>query len=87
MSRIPCIVPFCRRTAASEKFPDSTEIICYKHFRLIDKRIRKRHSWIQRWQDRHDPETYRNPVKVCNLAIKIWEQCKVQAIERAGGLN
>jgi hypothetical protein len=28
--RIPCVVPFCRRTAARAKMPDASEIICGK---------------------------------------------------------
>ena len=28
--RIPCVVPFCRRTAARDKHPDASEIICWK---------------------------------------------------------
>jgi hypothetical protein len=29
--RIPCCVPFCRRTGARIRFPDAEEIICGKH--------------------------------------------------------
>ncbi len=45
--RIPCVVPFCRRTADAEKFKDS-EIICGKHWRLASPILRRRHSKMAR---------------------------------------
>lgn len=42
--RIPCCIPFCRRTAAAEKYPGCTEIICGKHWRLAPKRNRQIYS-------------------------------------------
>ena len=35
--RIPCCVPFCRRTAARAKMPDASEIICGKHGRMAKR--------------------------------------------------
>lgn len=60
MERVPCIVPFCRRTARAEKHPGSEEIICGKHWRCIPLRIRRhrrilnrRHAYLQkRWDKR-----------------------------------
>lgn len=82
--RIPCVVPFCQRTAPSEKFEEGSEIICGKHFRMIDRRLRNRHRWMRRWEKRHDPETYRNPSKAWETGCKIWELCKSQAIRARG---
>jgi len=37
LGRIPCIVDGCRRTAAREKHPHATEIICGKHWQIIPR--------------------------------------------------
>lgn len=37
--RIACCVPFCRR--GSRKFPPGTEIICGKHWRLVDRALKR----------------------------------------------
>jgi len=48
--RINCLVPFCRRTAAREKYPAATQIICGKHYRLADKRLRRLYRLcVRRW--------------------------------------
>jgi hypothetical protein len=39
-ARIPCSVPFCRRTASRDRHPNCTEIICGKHWRLASKKAR-----------------------------------------------
>ncbi|WP_048902683.1 hypothetical protein [Agrobacterium pusense] len=43
--RIPCINPNCRCTAAQDRFPGSTSIICGKCWRAIPARYRAR--WKQ----------------------------------------
>ncbi|PZU95534.1 MAG: hypothetical protein DI527_00565 [Chelatococcus sp.] len=54
--RIPCCIPFCRRTASKEKFPDCEEIICGKHWRMADKKARsfktKAEQELRRWEAR-----------------------------------
>lgn len=50
-SRIPCINPLCRRTAAQDKFPGSTQIICGKCWRAVPDRIRRRWKQLKtRWK-------------------------------------
>lgn len=39
--RIPCCVPFCGRTAAADKHPGCSDIICGKHWRLAPKVSRR----------------------------------------------
>jgi hypothetical protein len=49
--RIRCINPTCRRTAAQDKHPGSSQIICGKCWRAIPDRMRMR--WRQlhrRWK-------------------------------------
>lgn len=47
--RIPCLVPFCRRTG--KRNPDdaeSVELICGPHWRLADKWLRRRFKRLER---------------------------------------
>lgn len=52
--RIPCCVPFCRRTASRDRFPDCDEIICGKHWRMASKKARsfkvKAEKELRRWE-------------------------------------
>lgn len=49
--RIPCINPTCRRTAAQDKFPGSTQIICGKCWRATPDRMRRRWKQLKaRWR-------------------------------------
>jgi len=78
--RIPCVVPFCRRTAAREKFPDATEIICGKHHRLARKRLRRlmtlaRRRWVRDQSDRNAARCWR-----------LWNAIKAECIAAAGAL-
>ena len=41
MNRVPCEVPFCRRTTAAERIAPHTEWICAIHWRLIHPSIRR----------------------------------------------
>jgi hypothetical protein len=79
-SRIPCCVPFCKRTAPRSRFPDAGEIICGKHWRLIDKRVRALHRAYLRRERAGKP---------FNFAASFWnwQRCKRQAIEAAMGVR
>ncbi|RWM29460.1 hypothetical protein [Mesorhizobium sp.] len=73
-SRIPCINPRCRRTAAQEKFPNSKEIICGKCFRALPLAFRQEHRrcWreINKWEKRilrtGDPLKAQRMRGICN---------------------
>lgn len=83
MERHPCIIIGCRRTFRPE--PDDVghvvEVICGKHYRLTDARIRALRTKIKRkvkrigWTDRLNA-----------LDWRLWERCKLQATERSFGL-
>lgn len=96
--RVPCCVPFCRRTTARGHF---REWICPKHWPAVSRRTKARKSANARFIRR---ELRRNPlaaeywklppgskervkaVRMWRLADAIWERCKAEAIERAMGI-
>lgn len=77
--RIPCAIPFCRRTAARAKYPDATEIICGKCGRRAPRRLRMLYrKAARRWwsgEDRSAKNTAR-----CD---RLWEKFKAAAIAGA----
>ncbi len=86
--RIPCCVPFCRRTANGQKFPDAHEIICGKHYRLASLVLRRRLSKLRRRHARYregvdDAKIERSYA----LDWRIWDRIKAQVIERAAGIS
>jgi hypothetical protein len=75
--RIPCVVPFCRRTTARADFD---QWLCGDHWRLTDKASRRvygRH--LRRWR-RYGTASY-GPA-----AARIWRRLCAQAIQRAAGI-
>ena len=66
-----CIVPFCTRTTGANHHE---EWICPGHWRLTDSQLRRRFFLFNR---RNRPD----------LAARMWERLKKQAIERAMGIS
>lgn len=94
--RIPCSVPFCRRTADAKKF-EGQEIICGKHWRLASAVQRRRHSRVARqyrrlfgdqgfWQFPPGSEKRIAAIRLGRICNALWERCKNDAIERAAGI-
>ena len=94
--RIPCCVPFCRRTASAAKFPNSSEIICGKCGSLA-KAKRRRLRRLQRIYSRrfcgNAPWDYPagspqrlEAVRLNRLIDTAWVSLKRAAIEAAGGI-
>ena len=79
--RIPCEVPFCRRTADRSKFGDGVRIICGKHWRLGNMRPRKLYSAAKRKFKKTGIDRYNW------LANRAWDIVRKQAIERAAGIT
>jgi hypothetical protein len=76
--RIPCVVPFCRRTTACADFD---EWICGDHWRLTDKPRRQVYGrYLRRWR-RYGAAAY-GPA-----ASRIWRRLAAQAIQRAAGIG
>lgn len=88
--RIPCVVPFCRCGATS--YPPGYEIICPKHYRLVDAGLKaarrrakrllvKRGEWIGGAEDR--PVTER----AARIMGRFWARMVRQAVERSAGAS
>lgn len=73
--RIPCCVPFCRRTRAAEKLAPWSEFICSDHWRLVDRRRRRVYAKAKR--------KLADRVQLLNW---LWERLKAEAIEKAVGI-
>jgi hypothetical protein len=84
--RIPCLVPFCRRTGKRTSDAADEEIICGPHFRLADKSKRRRLSKLYRAWARA-AELSKRKYLLTKLWWRQWEAIKVQAIERAMGVT
>lgn len=74
-SRVPCCVPFCRRTIARENLPtEHNEWICGRHWTTTSRAWRRR-LFLFRRRDRQD------------LEDRMWAMLKHQAIERSVGIS
>lgn len=82
VTRLPCLVPFCRRTRGDRKndpLRPGLEWICAEHWRLVDRSLKLKRRRLRR---RHGDSP-------CGRRLDhwIWKRMKAQAIERAGGIN
>lgn len=95
-NRIPCCVPFCRRTADGDRFKGQ-EIVCGKHWRLASAVQRRRHSRMARqyrrrfgengyWQYPPGSALRFDAIKLGRICNGLWDRCKAQAIQRAAGI-
>jgi hypothetical protein len=76
--RIPCVVPFCGCGATC--YPPGYEIICPKHYRLVDKRLKARRRAGRRILKRLDQA---NSLRAQMFEDRAWALMKRQAITRA----
>lgn len=74
MTRLPCCIPFCRRTGKVDD--DTTEIICGKCWSTTSKRLRKIYFARRRRFFKGDVDQYPK-------LIRIWAKLKNQAMEGA----
>lgn len=99
--RIACIVPFCRRTIAAEKMAHNREWICGKHWRHVSaqrkasyrravKRVRKiiarKPIYLEYWLLPPGSPARCAAVNMWRRIDGIWDRCKAEAIEAAGGI-
>lgn len=90
--RLACLVPFCRRTFKNGKlgapWPEGSEVICGKHWRMVDKALRARHrkAWrlVGKIETRHGKQRTWHFAR--RLGFRIWDRIRVQATERAAGI-
>ena len=96
--RIPCLVPFCRRTAAQDKHPGATEIVCYSHWRLLPQPKRRVYSRAWRAAKRAfarqtAPGTYANKTdwlaadRAAGRCERLWRAMRREVIETAAGIG
>ena len=90
-ARLACCVPFCRRTFKSDKagtpWAEGSEVICGKHFRLINVGRRRRYSGLKRrYLTRKG--TLQGPLgeRLARILEEEWARLKVIAIEAAAGI-
>ena len=100
-NRIPCCVPFCRRTVAREAITPNTEFLCRRHWALVPKSLKRRKRQSERVAERSDAR-FRAHYSANNcssteielsralaamaLARAVWARCKRTVIEKAVGL-
>lgn len=46
--RIPCCVPFCRRTIAADRIPPDHEWLCSRHWGLVPQATKRRRRQLKR---------------------------------------
>ncbi|CUA90888.1 hypothetical protein IMF23_04400 [Chelatococcus daeguensis] len=96
--RLPCCVPFCRRTTKAGRF---TDWICAKHWPLVSLETRGAYNLAKRRARRiiarrpiyreywklpaGSPERLR-AVRMWRRIDAAWARCKCEAIERAAGI-
>ncbi|HTE38026.1 MAG TPA: hypothetical protein VK630_15910 [Reyranella sp.] len=91
--RLACCVPFCRRTFRQDKagtpWPEGSQVICGKHWRLASATMRRRYSRLKRLHargitSRHGRRPYH--LNVAYVVRRCFERIVKQAIERAAGI-
>lgn len=82
--RVPCLVPFCRRTVAAEKLAAKghTEWICAVHWKTVPLVFKRRKARFERLI-----RIGRKTDRVLYLLKTTWRRCRREAIERAGGIR
>ena len=81
-ARLPCSVPFCRRTTATGRF---AEWLCANHWPLVSPALKARKRKAARLLRQARLRGLEKPM-IEARAAQIWERCKAEAIERAAGI-
>lgn len=79
LGRLRCVVPGCGRTFRAD---GCEEVICGKHWRLADRRLRQLVTRVRAKARRRGGWSPR----LLSLDDRLWRKGKGQAIERAMGL-
>jgi hypothetical protein len=86
--RLPCCVPFCRRTTLAAPlvaaWGDGAEWICAAHWRNVAPKTKQARASVRRRLKRGDPHHSIEALRA--LAAGLWAKAKRQAIERAMGI-
>lgn len=98
--RVPCVVPFCKRTCSADK--GWAEFICQTHWPMVSKQTKRRRRLADKASARADMRFNQTCMRrgvsqwtsseearieaARRLARALWERCKREAIERALGI-
>lgn len=90
--RLACCVPFCRRTFRNDKnqtpWPEGSEVICGKHWRLIDRDRRRRYDKLKRlFKNKRGTLQGKLADYIHERLGREWERLKTVAIEAAAGIG
>lgn len=86
--RIGCMVPFCsasRGDLKGDPLRDDMEWLCGRHWAPISKRLKRRRARLRRIAKRTNDAVLLRRIDQADR--RIWERCKREAIERAGGVG
>jgi hypothetical protein len=96
--RVPCCIPSCRRSFREDRVRGSSELICGKCWRTIDKRLRERHKLIRKRMRQIERLLSRKVIQARftrrdtldaseerfhRLAARAWDACKMDATIKA----
>jgi hypothetical protein len=94
--RIPCIIPFCKRTGDAAKF-EGCQIICGKHWRMASPVLRRRRSKMERryvrelggafWKFPAGSAKRLAGVKMHKICDALWERIYRQICNRVAGIG
>lgn len=85
-NRIPCCVPFCRRTIATS--PGYREFLCGPHLRLARPALRRRRALFRRRYKRAVLQAdFPAALRAFRGENAIWDAIKKEAIERSAGIS
>lgn len=89
-TRLPCLVPFCRRTRGPRKgdlepIEPDMDWICGPHWRLVSPKTKARYATTKRLL-RKAVRVQRAVAAAQDKAWSVWEACKSEAIERTMGI-
>jgi hypothetical protein len=83
-ARLPCVVPFCRRTRPHE--PNVAQWICGKHYALVDRDLRDKRRRYRRLLKRATAAGLDRAIEgLYSWLSASFDRAKSQAIERAMG--
>lgn len=87
MTRLSCIVPFCRRTTG--KFAAPIEWICGPHYRLVPSSLKLRRRRVNRLLRKAWVQSDRGRalLRLNRLFDALWDETKAIAIQRSAGIT
>lgn len=82
--RVPCVVPFCGCGATCYPPEPGLQIICPKHYRLVDRALKARRRRVRRELAKRGLS---NTERAWRLERWLWRRMVIQAVSRAGAMG